>query len=260
MIVTSLLVIAIEYNGLLSHSFGKSKISYYNKFDINKKYHLNKTNECESINIQLFHIFEDEFLNKDKREIWFSMINDKLKLNGRIYARECEIRNVNFSDSKKFMNSNHLQGHTNSTINIGLYYQNELVSLMTFRKHKKYHWEIARFSTLKGYNIIGGASKLLKYFEINYKPKSLLSFANRRWSIGNVYKKLGFKFIKNTNPNYFYFKENENILYKREKFQKHKLNDLLNVYNPSISEIENMINNNYRIIFDSGNMKFVKTY
>lgn len=252
--------LAIEYNGLLSHSFGKSKVSYYNKFDINANYHLNKTQECENKGIQLFQIFEDEFFNKDKKEIWFSMINNKLKLNKKIPARKCEIRNVNFTDSKKFMDSNHLQGHTNSSINLGLYHNDELISLMTFRKHKKYQWEIARFCTLKGNNVIGGASKILKYFEINYKPSSILSFANRRWSNGKVYEKLGFKFIKNTKPNYFYFKENENKLYKREKFQKHKLNKILTEYNPNNSEIQNMINNNYRIIYDSGNMKFVKTY
>ena len=251
---------AVEYDGLLPHSFGNSKIHYYCNYNIDSQYHKRKTEECSDKNIQLYHIFEDEFLNKTKRKIWYSVLNTKMNLNEKIYARKCKIQEVEVKIAREFCENNHLQGYCNSSQKIGLFYKEELVSLMTFRKHKKYQYEIARFCSKLNTTIVGGASRLLKYFERNYNPESLISYANRRWSCGNLYDVLGFKFIHNTAPNYFYFKENENILYKREQFQKHKLKDILDIFDQNLSEIKNMQNNNYRIIYDCGNKLYLKEY
>lgn len=252
----------IEYNGLLPHSYGPSKIHFYSstRDAIDKNYHLRKTEECEDKNIQLFHIFENEYLNTTKRKIWYSVINSKLNLNERIYARKCIIKEICADESRLFLEQNHLQGSCNSSVKVGLYYKELLISVMTFRKHKQYQWEIARFANSLNISTVGGASKLLKFFERNYKPESIISYANRRWSQGNLYEKLGFEFTHNTAPNYFYFKINENILYSREQFQKHKLKDKLETFNPELSEIENMFNNGYRIIYDSGNKAFIKKF
>ena len=95
---------AIEYNGLLSHSFGKSKISYYNNYDIDSKYHLYKTEQVEENGYQLFHIFENEWLNLKKRNIWYSIINNKMNKNSKIYARKCVIKEVNAKKPKNFAN------------------------------------------------------------------------------------------------------------------------------------------------------------
>lgn len=83
----------IEYNGLLPHSVGPSRIHYYNKFEVDKSYHLRKTEACEEQGYQLFHIFENEFLNPVKRKIWYSMIDNKLNKSKRIFARKCTLRN-----------------------------------------------------------------------------------------------------------------------------------------------------------------------
>jgi hypothetical protein len=107
--------------------------------------------------------------------------------------------------------------------------------------------------------IVGAASKLLRRFERQYKPKTLMSFANLRWSTGALYEKLGFDLVSTTAPNYFYFKENENVLYPREKFQKHKLAEL-DGFDPRQTERQNMFNLGYRVIFDAGNKKYLKTY
>ena len=188
------------------------------------------------------------------------MINNKIGLSQKIFARKCEIKEINYLDSSSFLEYNHMQGNCNSSVKIGLYHNNELVSVMTFRKHRKYEWEIARFANKINTNVVGGASKLLRYFERKYSPKSLLSYANRRWSQGNLYETLGFQFIENTPPNYFYFKPNENILYPREMFQKHKLANKLELFDETLSEVKNMFMNGYRIIYDSGNKKYVKFY
>lgn len=244
--------LAIEYDGLMFHSEGNSEHSMFRNTD--KSYHLEKTELCLKNNIQLFHIFEGEDL-----DLWLSMINSKLGLNNKIFARKCIIKELKSSETVTFLNKNHLQGFCQAKINVGLFYEDELVSVMTFSKprfNKKYEYELIRFASKRNYTVVGGASKLWKYFVNKYNPKSVITYANRRFSNGEIYKILGFTFLEKTSPNYFYFKPNEFNLYSRVKFQKHKLKNILEVYDESLSEAENMFNNNYRRIYDCGNLKF----
>jgi len=75
--------------------------------------------------------------------------------------------------------------------------------------------------------IQGGASRLLKHFEVDNSPESLVSYANRRWSTGELYERLGFDFLRNSPPNYFYFKCGDTAQLKtRNQFQTRKLANL----------------------------------
>lgn len=255
---------AIEYNGLMWHSFGKSKHSKFNNANsIDKNRHLNKTDLCEAKGIQLFHIFENEWVDLNKRAIWISKINDKFHINRKIGARQCAIRQVDKKSANDFLYSNHLQGSCNSSIELGLYHEGKLVSLMTFVKSrfsKLYEYELLRFCSKKNHTIQGAFSRLLRHFERTHTPTSLVSYANRRWSQGNVYEINGFSFMHNSGPNYFYFTKSEFKLYSRNKFQKHKLIKLLDIYDVELTEKENMFNNDYRIVFDSGNKVYTKLY
>lgn len=250
---------AVEFNGLKWHSFGKNKSSKFNNHldePLNKHKHLMKTEMCEELNIQLFHVFENEWYTK--QEIWKSVINSKLGINERIYARKCIIKEVDNKTTKMFLDNNHLQGNVNAAINIGLYYNNELVSIMTFiksRYNKEVEYELLRFCNKLNTSVIGGASKLMSYFIKTYKPNNIISYANRRWSQGNLYEKLGFTFTHNTLPNYFYYKNGD--LESRVKYQKHKLKDKLELFDASLTESENMYNNGYRKIYDSGNKVYI---
>jgi len=108
---------------------------------------------------------------------------------------------------------------------------------MTFGKcrfDKKHEWEMLRFCSKLGYHVIGGASKLLKFFEREYRPKSLVSYADRRWSQGKLYKTLGFKLDHVSPPDYWYVKGK--IRMNRCNFQKHRLKDILENFNPDQSE------------------------
>ena len=116
-----------------------------------------------------------------------------------------------------------------------------------------------RFCSKIGYHVVGGAGKLLKHFERSYKPKSLVSYADRRWSQGKLYKALGFKLDHASSPNYWYWK-NINQLESRIKYQKFKLKNILDVFDESKTEVENMKANGYHRIFDCGNIVFVKNY
>lgn len=246
--------LAIEYNGLLYHSRGYSISSKINSPNFPKNYHLMKTDLCEEQGVQLFHIFEGESL-----DIWLSMINSKIGLNEKLYARKCEVKEIKFKEASEFLEENHLQGACNSKINLGLFKDNELVSVMTFGKsrfNKQYDWELLRFCSKKNLNVVGGASKLLTYFR-SKNAGSIISYANRRWSNGSLYEKLGFTKKGKTSPNYWYFKENSGELLSRVKFQKHKLKNILENFDENLSETQNMLNHGYRQIFDCGNLVYV---
>ena len=252
----------VEYDSLNFHSTGKSDIKMLNNTFEEPKKHLIKTEMCESKGIHLYHIFSNEW--HYKQNIWKSVLSSKLGTNKRIYARKCVIKVVNKQEKDIFLENNHLQGSCISSINLGLYDNDEIVQIMTFSKSrfsKKYEYELIRLCSILNANVVGGASKLLKHFERNYSPKSLVSYANRRWSQGNVYEKLGFTFSHNSAPGFFYFKGQDNSkLLSRIQFQKHKLKDKLEHYNEKLSVTENMYNHKFRKIYDCGNKVFFKVY
>jgi len=255
----------VEFNGLAYHSDGYSVSSVFNTVPgtSKNKYHLNKTNLVEEKGYQLFHIFENEYLDLNKRKIWQSMLNSKMHKTDRIYARKCNVKEITALEAKEFENKNHLQGYGHSSIRIALYDEDTIVSLMTFGKsrfNKNYQYELIRFCSKLNTTVIGAAGKLLSYFERTYSPKSLISYANRRWSQGNVYEKLNFTFLYDTTPNFFYFKPGTATLESRNKYQKHLLKDKLKDFNTDISAKENMFKNGYRVIYDSGNKVYVKEY
>jgi hypothetical protein len=119
--------------------------------------------------------------------------------------------------------------------------------------NKKYEWEIIRFCNKLNTSVVGGFSKLLKYFK-NEHNGSIITYADKRHSNGNLYKNNGFEELHDSKPNYFYVKKRD--IFSREKFQKHKLKDLFENFNPDLTEWENMQLNNYDRIWDCGNKVF----
>jgi hypothetical protein len=241
--------IAIEYNGLYWHS------------EIHKpsNYHLNKTIQCEKKGIQLIHIFEDEWLYK--QDIVKSRLKNLLGLNqNRIYARKCVIKEVSSKESKEFLNKNHIQGNVNSSVRLGLYHDDTLVSLMTFGSLRKSmgsnsvenSYELYRFCNELNTSVIGGASKLLKHFINTYQPKEIISYADRRWSKGNLYEKLGFKFVSNTPKSFSYIINNKREY--RFKFRKDVLIKL--GFDSKKTSHEIMLERNIFRIYDCGNKKY----
>ena len=235
--------LAFEYDGLYWHS----------ELYKDKDYHLDKTEECEKLGIQLVHIFEDEWLYK--QDIVKSRIRGLLGLNERVFARKCKVREVSYKESMEFLENNHIQGNCMSSYRYGLYRCGKLVSLMTFGKSRfnKNEYELLRFCNKTGINVIGGASRLFSHFlkghpEIN----EVVSFADRRWSIGNLYEKLGFKKVDKTSPAYYYIIDN--VRHNRIEFQKHKL--IKEGFDSNMTEHEIMLSRKIYRIYDSGNLKY----
>lgn len=243
--------LAIEYNGVYWHTA---------KF-VDKRYHLDKTEGCEVQGITLFHIFE----NIDDLDIWKSMILARLGKARRISARKCELRALRYRDVRDFLAENHLQGSAVSSVQYGLFYEGELVEVMTFAKPrfaKQYDFELVRLCTKKGMVVVGGASRLWTAFRREHPTASVISYANRRFSQGKVYRTLGFSLVKTTAPNYVYVRQEEVVdvavdVVTRYQAQKHRLASLLGeAYDPDSSESENMTAAGYERLYDCGNMVF----
>ena len=242
--------LAIEHNGLYWHSE-----LYYDK-----NYHLNKTIECQKKDIKLLHVFEDEWV--DKGFIVKSIIKNQLGLiDNKIHGRKCSIKQITTEESRKFLNENHIQGYVNSSVKLGLYYNNELVSVMTFgslrkalgSKSKEGDYEMLRFCNKLNTNVIGGASKLFKYFINNYNFEKIISYSDRRYFDGSLYEKLGFNFVHNTEPNYYYINNG-----KRENRFKYRKDILVKEgHNPNKTEHEIMLDRGIYRIYDCGNKKWV---
>jgi len=194
----------IEYNGLMWHSIGESKHSMFNNLkdeDILKYRHLNKTNLMEQKGYQLFHIFENEWLDKNKKDIWISIIEEKIKnkKNKIIKTKNLknkEIKIINDKIAKEFFNKNHLNGYKKAKINIGLYIDNILYSIMSFTDNK-----LVSFAKNIDYNIEDPYTEILS----KYKIKSLITEIDNRFN-DNELLKLGFKEVKTTDVNFFIWK------------------------------------------------------
>lgn len=251
--------IAIEYNGHLWHSFGnqypKNNLHLESKEKFN---HIEKYKLAKEKDIHLLQICSTEWTNSNKKEIWKSILRSKLGVSTKIFARKCDIVEISNTEKNVFLNYNHMQGMDNAKIRLGLKYNNDLVCVMTFSKprfNKNYEWEMVRFCALQNHTVVGGASKLFKFFIKKYNPKNILSYADLRYSNGNLYQKIGFEFIRNTPPSYFYVNREKKV--SRFTAQKHKQHKFLKNYDSTLTEVGNMMNNGYRRVWDCGNMLFV---
>jgi len=239
--------LAFEINGMYWHSFNHVESTK----ERNK--HVHKLNLCIDKKIKLIQITEYEWL--DKKDIIKSIIKSKLGASNRIYARKCKICKLETPEYRKFITQNHLQGYNHSHAVYGLKYKNELIAVMSFNKHKKYGWEITRFANRLDTTVVGGASRLFKKFIKEHNPSFIMTYADRRYSDGNLYKILGFELVKTTKPNYVYIKGSN--YYSRQQFMKYKLRDKLKTFDSNLTEAENMFNNGYRRMWDAGNYKFL---
>lgn len=158
-------------------------------------YHSEKTILAESNSFRCIHVWDWDDINIIAR-----MLTQKT----RVYARRCDVRNVPVDDCMNFLKENHIQGSCRcQSIRLGLYYKDELVCLMTFGKpryNKKYQYELLRLCTKYNKNVIGGSSKLFKYFIDNYSPNNIISYCDRSKFSGDVYQKLGFKLHSESGP------------------------------------------------------------
>jgi hypothetical protein len=244
--------IGIEYCGIYHHS---------DEFK-NNNAHKNKMLLANSEGIRLITIFSDEWLNRKKQVKGF--LTSILGSGEKINARDCEVINVDSDSANIFLQENHIQGKsTPSSISISLKYNGEIVGLITGAYHhrniknKKESLILTRLCFLNGFNIIGGASRLLSYFIQWAKEngfKKIISWSDNRWSEGNIYNKLGFKMEKESYPDYSYVK-GKNRISKQSKNKK----NLIKEGGTGRTEAELAKSLGYSRIYDCGKKRWIIT-
>ena len=252
---------AIECNPTSTHN------SSVNTFDRDDEptpigYHKMKTDMCEERGIFLFHIFGYDWTHR--REVILSMIRNYLHRNSEtIYARNTKLQMVSDSEAAKFLNDNHRQGYANASVRLGLLYNNEMVSLMTFGRMRSTigttvddnrGWELVRFCSKQNTSVVGSASKLFKFFIDNYSPERIISFSDRAHTQGNLYSTLGFKDIRHSDPGYMWVDSRTDKAYHRVNAQKHNLKKFLADDTIDLSQTEKQLmeSHGYLQVFDSG--------
>lgn len=246
--------IAIELNGMLFHS------ELYKK---DKNYHIDKLKRCSEKGIRLLYIWEDEWLYK-QNIVKSMLLNIFNKTPEKIYARKCDIRELNSKEYREFTEENHLQGSVNSKYRFGLIYGNRIVAAMGFgsirislgAKADNNTCELYRYCCIRNTVIPGAASKLFKYAVKRLRDKGykrILTYAKLDFSAGDIYKKLGFEYVGDTPPGYFWTNGRKRI----NRFSVRKSELVRQGEDSSKTEVEIMHSRHFYRCYDTGNMKFM---
>ena len=120
-----------------------------------------------------------------------SKIANMLRPKEVVYARKCTIEKVDQYTANCFLRMYHLQGAARGqTKCYGLYYNGQLVSVMTFGKpryNKNYEWELIRLCYHPEVRVTGGSEKMWKHFLGDVNPSTVLSYCDRAKFSGYVY-------------------------------------------------------------------------
>lgn len=230
----------IEINPTITHNVDWSPYGDH-KGKCNK-YHLEKTKLAISNNYECIHVWDWD----DKNKIINLLCNRPT-----IYARNCELRTVSTKEATEYLNKYHLQGYARSSIRLGLYKGNELVSIMTFSKaryNKSYQYELIRYCS--NYNIIGGAEKLFSNFVKEYNAQSIISYCDNSKFTGKVYNKLGFALKSKGTPtcHWYNFKTKEH--YTDMIIRKYGFSRIIHHCEPKDDNLPT--NNNSALMLQSG--------
>lgn len=212
--------VGIEFNGIYYHALnGINRRS--------RNYHFNKNVTAYENGIELIQVWEDQWNNQP--EVIKDIVAARLGLirGEKIYARKCEIKEINTKDYREFCEKYHVQGYRSASVKLGLYYKNELVQIASFNKARtysvagknNYEWEWVRGCISSNNKVIGGTSKLLKHFIDTYKPNNILCFSDWNLFSGKGYEESGFQFEGFTGPDKFYItKTNKMIRINRSPY------------------------------------------
>ena len=234
--------IAIEYCGLYYYSEQMGK---------NKLYHHTKWLKCKEAGIQLLTIFEDEWYFC-KEVVQRTLLSKLGLITDSIYARNTTL--IDNLSTTSFVECNHIQGSSKAKYHFSLLHDSVMVAAMQVQK-TPHGLLISRYCTDRG--VVGGFGKLFKGLRNKFPQENIYTFADHRWSTGNLYEKFlpdGAYFLP---PDYCY--AGPGCSGKRvHKFNfRHKhLPTRLKTYDPELTETKNCDNNGLWRIWDCGKTKY----
>lgn len=239
----------IEIDPTYTHNIN---IGIYNNLPRDKTYHLTKTKLAKENGYRCIHVFDWD----DSYKI-INLLTPRIK----IYAKECEIKEVDKKEAIEYLNKHHLQGYAKDKIRLGLYYKDELVSIMTFDKpryNKNYEWELIRFCS--HYLVVGGEQKLFNHFIKNYNPQSIISYCDNAKFEGKAYNKLGFSLVSEGIPTIHYYNIKTKVHITDNLLRQQGFDRLFNAnYGKGTNNEELMLENGFLQVYDCGQSKYVYT-
>lgn len=219
----------------------------------NSYYHINKTKLAIENGYHCIHVWDWD--NKNK-------IIELLKDKETVYARKCELKEPTKQETDLFLNKNHLQGTCKGQkIRIGLYYNNELIQIMTFGKpryNKKYEYELLRLCTKNGYKVVGGAERCFKHFIDDKNPDTIISYCDNSKFTGDVYNALHFELKSFGLPSKHWYNGKTGAHITDNLLRQRGYDQLFNTdYGKGTSNEELMYNNDFVEIYDSGQSIYI---
>lgn len=154
------------------------------------RYHFNMRKDFEKRGLRILQFREDEVCQK--LDIVLSIIGHLLNKSSRIFARKTNIKKVSHKDAKEFLEKTHLMGSIKAR-HIGLYYNDELVMVMSYKVNSKNILKIERLSSKLDTVVVGGFSKLLKRCIELTSPETVQYWVDLRYGTGNHLKNYGFE-------------------------------------------------------------------
>lgn len=241
--------IAIEFNGLIWHNVD---FNMFDNYRIDRMYHYDKTNECNNKGYQLIHIFEDSWLENDK------LCKSKLKKIFKhssirhIDAKKCNIiEDIDNRICNKFLDKYAFM-HKKYDIAFCLTYRNHIVAMMTFAKKysQKYAWEIVDYIELNSFVVDYGFSTLAKHFvDIVGANANICQHISRDWYFRDSIDSC-MRIIRTSQPSMFW--TNRQQRFNVDEITTLNAAEFLNDFDKSKSFLQNMNDNKFYRIYDSG--------
>jgi len=240
--------IAIEYCGVYWHSTSVQIDRVGKTMAQAKMAHKAKHDQCSQLGIRLITIFEQEWLAKP------GIVRSRLRValsapEVVIQARKCLVELCSPSEARQFMEDNHLQGSTGSSIRYKLVHAEKTIAVLTLgsptRKHTAHvgTLELKRLAFKTGTKIIGGASRLFKAAVSNLGADAkVLSYCDLRYGTGEVYKALGFTMVSVSAPSPHHYENLGRLGYAKISHQ-------------SLAKTKNY--EDYLTLYDCGHQKWI---
>lgn len=149
---------------------------------------------------------------KYQKEITQSRIRSRLGLLDSLPGRVCQVKKISQPTAAAFLRAHHMQGSTAAKTKFGLYLPEKyyrllpfrpegeawLVGVMTFSGGRTFRdgsrsYELIRFAMHRDVHVKGGFSKLLRAFEREKEPDSIMTYVDLEWYKEGVYSALGFE-------------------------------------------------------------------
>jgi len=219
----------------------------------NKQYDITKIRalklEHKQHQEKLILLWEDVWISK--KEIVKARLKSFFGNTETIFARKTQLQVIDHQIAVDFLEQHHLLGGTKAKYKFGLYLETELVAVATFgpslymknevMPYISYGW--IRYASKNGFTVVGGMSKIMSHFVKLVKPGGITTYVDFDWTNGESYEKLGFELVEIT------------------PCQTFCINDKLErIYPQRISESMEFIENQKDIVFNTGNLKYIKRF